>query len=122
MAQIKNINEYEATMARIEELLPQTWEDNVPENSPENIELNILSELAAEYEESHFPIKKPTLVDTIKLRMFDYGYSQKKTAEILGISPSKMSAIINGKVEPTITLGRTISQKLNIEPEIILGL
>ena len=53
MARIKTEKEYEAVMARIDELLPLTWGDNVPEDSPENIELNRLSDLVAEYEDVH---------------------------------------------------------------------
>lgn len=51
MAQIKTEKQYEAAMARIEELLPLTWGDDVPEDSPENIELALLSDLVAEYED-----------------------------------------------------------------------
>ena len=43
-------------MARIEELLPLTCEDGTPEDSPENIELSLLSDLVAEYEDIHYPI------------------------------------------------------------------
>ena len=53
MAQIKTEKEYESAMARIDELLPLTWGDNVPEDSPENIELSLLSDLVAEYEEQN---------------------------------------------------------------------
>lgn len=56
MAQIKTKEEYEATIARIDELLPLTWGDDVPEDSPENIELNLLSEYVAEYEDAHYPL------------------------------------------------------------------
>lgn len=58
MAQIKTEKEYEATMARIDELLPLTWADGIPEDSPENIELDILSKLVADYEVVHYPIDK----------------------------------------------------------------
>lgn len=56
MARIKTEKEYEAAMARIDELLPLTWKDDVPEDSPENIELSLLSDLVAEYEDVHYPI------------------------------------------------------------------
>lgn len=56
MAAIKTQKEYEAMLARIEELLPLTWGDNVPEDSPENIELAIISDLVADYEDIHYPI------------------------------------------------------------------
>lgn len=121
MAQIKTEKEYEATMARIDELLPLTWADGVPEDSPENIELNLLSELVAEYEDIHYPIGKPSLIDVIKLRMYEMGLTQQAVAAMLGISAPRMSEIMHGKTEPSLSLARTMSQKLNIDANIVLG-
>ena len=122
MAQIKTEKEYEAAMARIEELLPQTWGDNVPEDSPENIELSLLSDLVAEYEDVHYPIAAPSLVDVLKLRMYEMGLTQAKAAELLGISSPRMSEIMHGKTEPSLSLARTMCLRLNISPEMALGL
>ena len=121
MAAIKTQKEYEAMLARIEELLPLTWGDNIPEDSPENIELALISNLVADYEDIHYPIGKPTLVATIKLRMFEMGLTQNKVAAMLGVSAPRMSEIMHGKVEPSLSLARKISQKLNISPSIVLG-
>ena len=121
MTAIKTHKEYEAMLARIEELLPLTWGDNIPEDSPENIELALISNLVADYEDIHYPIGKPTLVATIKLRMFEMGLTQTKVAAMLGISAPRLSEIMHGKVEPNLSLARTISQKLNISPSIVLG-
>lgn len=122
MAQIKTEKEYEATMARIEELLPLTWGENVPEDSPENIELNLLSELVAEYEDVHYPIATPSLVEVLKLRMYEMGLTQKNAAALLGISSPRMSEIMHGKTEPSLSLARTMCLKMNISPEMALGL
>ena len=122
MAQIKTEKQYEAAMARIEELLPQTWGDNVPEDSPENIELALLSELVAEYEDVHYPIAAPSLLEVLKLRMYEMGLTQKNAAELLGISSPRMSEIMHGKTEPSLSLARTMCLKLNISPEMALGL
>lgn len=122
MAQIKTEKEYEAAMARIDELLPQTWGDNVPEDSPENIELALLSDLVAEYEDVHYPIATPSLVEVLKLRMYEMGLSQKNVAALLGISAPRMSEIMHGKTEPSLSLARTMCLKLNISPEMALGL
>ena len=121
MTAIKTQKEYEAMLTRIEELLPLTWGDNIPEDSPENIELALISNLVADYEDIHYPIGKPTLVATIKLRMFEMGLTQTKVAAMLGISAPRLSEIMHGKVEPSLSLARTISQKLNISPSIVLG-
>ena len=122
MAQIKTEKEYEAVMARIDELLPLTWGDNVPEDSPENIELALLSDLVAEYEDVHYPIAAPSLVDVLKLRLYEMGLTQKGAAELLGISSPRMSEIMHGKTEPSLSLARTMCLKLNITPEMALGL
>ena len=121
MTAIKTQKEYEAMLARIEELLPLTWGDNVPEDSPENIELALISSLVADYEDVHYPIGKPTLVATIKLRMYEMGLTQTKVAAMLGISAPRLSEIMHGKVEPSLSLARKISQTLNISPSIVLG-
>lgn len=121
MAQIKTGKEYEAAMARIDELLPLTWADGIPDDSIENIELNLLSDLVAEYEDVHYPIGKPTLIDILKLRMYEMGLSQKAIAALLGISEPRMSEIMHGRTEPSLSLARAMSQKLDIEPSIVLG-
>ena len=122
MAQIKTEKQYEAAMARIEELLPQTWGDDVPEDSPENIELALLSDLVAEYEDVHYPITAPSLVEVLKLRMYEMGLTQAKAAELLGISSPRMSEIMHGKTEPSLSLARKMCIKMNISPEMALGL
>ena len=121
MAEIKNEKEYEALLARIEELLPQTWQDGAPEDSKENIELALISEMVADYEDIHYPIT-PKYVSYMKQKMNEKNITQKKAAEMLGISPSKLSGIMNGKIEPSLSLGRRISQKLEIEPKVILSI
>ena len=121
MTAIKTQKEYEAMLARIEELLPLTWGDDVAEDSPENIELALISNLVADYEDIHYPVGKPTLVATIKLRMYEMGLNQTKVAAMLGISAPRLSEIMHGKVEPSLSLARKISQTLNISPSIVLG-
>ena len=121
MAQIKTEEAYKAILKRIDELLPLTGDD-VPRNDPNQIELEMLSDLVIEYEAEHYPIKSPTYIDMIRLRMYEWGVTQKKIAEMLNISTSKLSEILQGKVEPSLSLGKTMCQRLSIEPEVMLGL
>ena len=109
-------------MARIDELLPLTWNEGAPEDSPENIELSLLSDLVAEYEDVHYPIASPSLVDILKLRMYEMGLTQKNVAALLGISAPRLSEIMHGKTEPSLSLARTMCIKMNITPEAALGL
>ncbi|MBO7134839.1 MAG: helix-turn-helix domain-containing protein [Bacteroidales bacterium] len=122
MREIKDEKEYKAMLARIEELLPKTWGDDIPDDSPEKIELSLLSDLVADYEDIHYPIETPSFIDIIKLRMYEMGLNQRKLAKLLGISAPRLSEIMHGKTEPSLSLARTMCQKLDIEPSIMLGI
>ena len=121
MTRIENERQYEAAMQRIDELL-KIVEENTPEDDKNSIELVLLSNLVADYEDIHYPVSKPTLIETLKLRMFEMGLSQNKLASLLGMNPSKISEILSGKTEPTLKQGRDMALRLNISPAIILGL
>ena len=53
--------------------------------------------------------------------MYEIGLTQASVAQLLGISAPRMSEILYGKIEPSSSLAQTISQKLNIDADIILG-
>lgn len=120
MVRIENEEQYNAIISRIEELLAVVT-DSTPATNPSCIELDMLSQLAEEYEETHFPIRVPSLSDTIKLRMYEMGLTQKAAAEKIGISPARLNEIISSKREPTFQVSRIISSALNISPSIVLG-
>lgn len=121
MTKIQTEEEFNAICARIEELLPKTWDDDVPPNDPNCIELNLLSNLVADYEAEHVHLRKPTLVEIIKLRLFEMNITQKKAAEMLGISTPRFSELMNGKIEPSYKLCQSLCTKLNIAPSVVLG-
>ena len=120
MAQLKTKASYEATMARIEELLPLV-NDDTPITDKNAIELDILTEMVSEYEDIHYPIEQPSLVEILKLRMYEMGLNQAKLAELLGVSPSRISDIFNGRCEPTLKVAREICRKMNVDARIVLG-
>ena len=108
MTKIENEIQYNAVMARIEELLPLVSDD-----TPLG--------LAADYEDVHYPIKKPSLIAVLKLRMFELGLSQCALAQKLGMNQSKISDILSGKSEPTLHQARRMVEELNISPSVVLG-
>ena len=81
----------------------------------------MISDLVEEYEDIHYPIGKPSLIDVIKLRLYELGITQSKLAEMLGLSNARVSEIMNGKSEPSLKIGRALCQKLGIDPAIVLG-
>ena len=118
--QLKTEKQYKAACDRINELLKVVSNDT-PADDKNMLELDLISDLVADYEEEHYPVAAPTLVETIKLRMYEMGLTQTKLAEMLGLSPARISEIITGKGEPSLKTGREISRKLNIDPAIVLG-
>lgn len=120
MTKIENENQYRWALNRIEELLPHV-KDDTPLSDPYSIELDLLSGLVADYSDEHFSIGEPTLVDMLKLRMYEMGLNQLALSKLLGISPSRICEYLAGKKEPTLHQARVISTKLNIDPAIVLG-
>ena len=120
MAKIENEIQYNWAVKRVEELLPMVG-DNTPLNDPNSIELELLSNMVADYSEEHFSLGEPSLSDVIKLRMYEMDINQKSLSKLLGVSPSRVSDYLTGRSEPTLPVARNISRKLNINASVVLG-
>lgn len=121
MTKIETEAQYEWAVARVEQLLPMV-DDSTPETDANYIELVLLSNLVADYSDEHYAIGTPTLVDAIKLRMYEMGLTQAALSKLLNINVSRISELLTGKREPTLKQARSISEKLNIDPAIVLGI
>ena len=117
---IENEVQYDWAMKRIDELLPLV-NDETSDDDPNSIELYLLSRLVQEYEDVHYPIGEPSLIDVLKLRMYEMGLSQAALAKKIGVSPSRICDFLSGKAEPTLKVGRRISTELKIDPSLVLG-
>ena len=120
MAQIKDEKQYKAMMARIDELFFGT-DENTPADDARLIELDVLSALVEEYEQENYPIETPSLSETMRARLGENHCSQKEMASQLGMTPARLSAILNGKANPTFEQARAISTRLHIDPAIVLA-
>ena len=120
MVKIENETQYQAALKRVEYLMLNTSED-LSENDPEMVELTLLGNLVADYEDEYYPGEKPSLIGLLKLRMYEMGLNQASLAKLIGVSPSRISDYLSGKSEPTLKVGRLLSQKLDIDPAIVLG-
>ncbi len=120
MTRLENEAQYEWAMERVEQLLPLVTEET-PLDDPGCIELVLLSNLVADYEEVMYPVREPSLADILRLRMYEMGLTQKALAELLGVSPSRVNEYLTGKSEPTLKVARAMSSRLGIDANIILG-
>lgn len=120
MTKIENEKQYQIALKRVEELMLSLPEDT-PEDNPEMVELILLGNLVADYDEEHYPIGEPSLVDMLKLRMYEMGLTQVALSKLLGINPSRISEYLSGKKEPTLSQARLIVERLHIDPATVLG-
>jgi len=120
MKLIKNKSEYEAIMARVDELV-EIVDDNTLSTDKNYIELDFLTDLVVAYEKEHYPIGKPVLSDVLKSRMYEMNLTQKSLAEILGISAPRICEYLTGKSEPTLKVARKMHKELNIDANVILS-
>ena len=120
MTRIESEKQYQAAIARIEELLLLVTEDT-PEDDIHSVELVLLSNLVADYDDAHFPIEAPSLISVLRLRMYEMKLTQKAMAELIGISASRLNEILTGKREPTLQIARAICINLSIDASIVLG-
>lgn len=121
MAQIKSEAVYRAALKRIDELLPLV-NDSTPMDDSNYLELDMVSDMVEEYEAIHYPIDSPSLADVIQLRMYERGLTVENLSTILGIPMSKVKGLFNNEYTPSVNVGRTISQELNIAPATVLGM
>ncbi len=85
---IRTEEDYEAAMARIEEL----W--GTPMNSPESDELEILLALTGAYEKKHHHIESPNPLALLEYRMDQLGLSQEDIERMLA-SRKKIPEILS---------------------------
>ena len=112
---IKTETEYEQALTRVDTLM----EINPAEGSPENDELEVLVILIEKYEEKHWKIEEPDPVDAIKFRMEQLGLKQKDLIPYIG-SKSKVSEVLNRKVELSLNMIKNLYEGLHLPLEVLI--
>lgn len=122
---IKSEAEYRALMQKIEAMLQSATRNGgfaaMPEH--ERRTLQQLSLAAESWEDSQqmMPIQHPkTLAEMIVFKMYERKLKQKDLAQLLGISPARLSEILNGKRKVNLTLARQLHERLDIDAAFIL--
>ena len=110
---IKTKADYEAALARIEEIF------EAKPGTAAGDELDLLVTLVEIYEEKAFPVGLPTPVAAIKFRMAQQGLKAKDLIPYIG-SASKVSEVLSGQRELSKTMIRNLVQGLGIPAEVLL--
>jgi HTH-type transcriptional regulator/antitoxin HigA len=110
---IKTTAEHELAIARIEELF------TAKPGTPKGDELELLILLVETYEAKEFPIDLPDPIEAIRFRMQQANLKQKDLIPIFG-SKSKVSEVLNGKRELSLSMIRKLASELGIPTEVLL--
>ncbi len=110
---VKTQQDYNTAMTRIAALM-----DAAP-GSSECDELDVLAQLAQNYENKHFPIGLPDPIAAIRFRMEQQGLSQQDLVPYIG-SRSKVSEVLNGKRTLSLAMIRTLHKGLGIPAAALL--
>lgn len=116
---INNVREYNEALKKIDDLLGRVG-DNQSYDNPEFVMLDRLSDLVADYEEANFKIETPSLIEVIKLRMYEMGLKQTDLAKKLEVPKARVSEYLKGKRDITLDVARKLHHELKIDGDIIL--
>jgi HTH-type transcriptional regulator/antitoxin HigA len=111
---IKNENDYQMALARIEELI-----ESKP-NTEEFNELEVLSLIVEDYEKRHYSIGSPTPIEAILFRMECMGLTKKDLAQYIG-DVTRVTRILNGERALTVNMIKSLHRNLNIPLESLVG-
>jgi len=107
--------DHDAALTRIDAL----W-DAAP-GTPAHDELEVLSILVAAYEDAHWPILPPDLVEAIKFHMDQNGYTQKHLAIVIG-STSRASEVLGGRRALSLAMIKAIHAAWAIPLNCLIGM
>ena len=119
MEGINTISEYQEALKKIDELMLKVG-NNLSYDNPEFVMLDRLSDLVADYEDENINIETPSLIDVVKLRMYEMGLKQTDLANTLQIPKARVSEYLRGKRDITLEVARKLHSELKIDGDIIL--
>lgn len=82
-----------------------------------------LSDAIAEYEAAYYPLPgrvSTLLTDAIREKMEEKGINQKQTAQLLGISESRVSDLLNGRRKLNLHVAKRLRDNFCIPADFIL--
>jgi len=110
---IKTEADYEAALARLDELL-----DAEP-GTAEGDEFELWATLISAYEEEAFPVDLPDPISAIRFRMEQAGLKQADLVPFIG-SASRVSEVLNGKRKLSLSMIRKLHSGLGLPAEVLL--
>jgi HTH-type transcriptional regulator/antitoxin HigA len=112
---IKNEQEYDEALNMVDTLM----ELNPEIGTKESDDLEVLVLLIEKYEEINWNIEIPEPIEAIKYRMQEMQLKQKDLIPFIG-NKSKVSEVLNKKVDLSLIMIRKLSDALHIPLEVLI--
>ncbi len=112
---IRSDEEHEQAMDRLLVLMRQ----NPPRGTPESDELEVLGVLIEQYEDEHYPIDDADPIEVIKFMMDQQNLKKKDLIPYIG-SASKVTEVLNGKRNLSLSMIRRLSEGLGISASTLI--
>ena len=110
---IKTEQAYYQALERLEKVF------DMPADTPEGDEAEILSLLIENFENQYYPIEAPDPIEAIKIRMEELDLKQRDLIGVLG-GKSRVSEILNRKRKVTVDMIRNLIEKLNLSASLLI--
>ena len=110
---IRTEEDHKRALARIDEIF------DAEEGTPEGDELEVLVDLVMYYESKTVDIGFPDPISAIKFRMDQAGLTQRDLIPYIG-NRSKVSEVLSGKRDLTLSMARALHQNLGIPADVLL--
>lgn len=115
IAPILNDEDYERALSIIE---PYFDNEEIDQETLAYLEIYILQ--IKDYENQHYKIGLPSVIDAIKSKMEERDLNVKDLAKILEINTNRVYEILNEKRKISLSLIKKLHERLNIPANILL--
>lgn len=113
ITQVQTESEYDTALARIDELLGSE------PYSPEDAELNRISNLVIRYEDEHYPIENPAPDALVEFLLDQEIITRDQLLALVG-SSADLDAILAGQKEVTLELAQLLHEHYDVTVEELL--
>lgn len=124
---ISTREQFDKFQSRLDDLIREATQQGLLEPGADNEHVRQISEIAkliADYEENTLNLlplrKKNPLILSIEHYYFLHNLKRKEVANLLGITESVFSQVMNGKRKISLDLAKRLYEKLHIDPKVIL--
>lgn len=111
---IRTEADYDVALAELERLMAEG------EDTPNLDRLEVLSTLIGAYETARYPVEKPHPVEAIQYYIESRGLTRAEFGAQIGVTPHRLSEILNRRRPLSITMIRRIAEVTHIPTDTLL--